>query len=62
MNLISCTNDCIYQEDGECRLEMAASCGIPGDCSCAYYIQKIPVSPVKNIIKNPPPDDPDGGL
>ncbi|BDF70960.1 hypothetical protein CE91St40_19410 [Oscillospiraceae bacterium] len=29
MSLIACTSDCLYQQDGYCSLERAASCGQP---------------------------------
>ena len=42
MSLIACTNDCVYQQDGCCRLERAASSGTGsvGDNGCVYYIKK----------------------
>lgn len=29
MNLILCTNDCHYQNDGYCTLEQAVTCSLP---------------------------------
>lgn len=41
MSCIACTSDCVYQEDGVCNLERAASSGAPdGVDSCVHYIKK----------------------
>lgn len=40
MNFIACTDDCIYQKDGECRLDRAASRGQDGSSNCAYCVPK----------------------
>ena len=42
MSIIPCTESCIYQTDGNCGLERAASLGMDNDSGnqCAYYIKK----------------------
>ncbi len=42
MNLITCSHDCVYQKDGYCNLEHAASMGtqIQQDADCIYYIRR----------------------
>lgn len=39
MNLIPCTQNCLYQKDGLCALEQAMSSGSPSDDHpCVNYI------------------------
>gem|GEM_PF-3130090 len=40
MSLIACTSNCIYQQDGCCRLERAASVGMLSEAQngCVHYI------------------------
>lgn len=41
MSLIACVSDCVYQQDGFCSLERAASCGEPaGDNACVNYVPR----------------------
>ncbi|UOO36868.1 hypothetical protein IZU99_06155 [Oscillospiraceae bacterium CM] len=42
MSLIPCTGDCVYQADGCCGLERAASKGIPEPSgeNCVHFIRK----------------------
>lgn len=42
MSLITCTNDCVYQEDGYCGLERIASCGKPeaADEACVHFVER----------------------
>ena len=41
MSLIACTSDCVYQQDGYCSLERAASCGLPDDKeSCVNFVPR----------------------
>lgn len=42
MSLIPCTGDCVYQKDGYCRLERAASLGKPESLSdkCVHFIKR----------------------
>ncbi|NLG52883.1 MAG: hypothetical protein GX541_02780 [Clostridiales bacterium] len=38
--MIACTTDCVYQHDGCCVLEHAATSGVPSDSGCIHYIPK----------------------
>ena len=39
MSLITCTDDCVYQEEGYCRLEQAASGGqMSTAAGCVHYV------------------------
>jgi len=39
--LIACTDACVYQQDGYCTLERAASCGLPGpENTCVNFIPR----------------------
>ncbi|SMC50465.1 hypothetical protein SAMN02745168_1281 [Papillibacter cinnamivorans DSM 12816] len=39
MSLIACTSHCVYQQDGFCSLERAASSGEPsGDNACVNFV------------------------
>lgn len=41
MSLIACTSNCVYQQDGCCTLERAASCGFPDKQSpCVNFIPR----------------------
>jgi hypothetical protein len=42
MSLIPCTGDCVYQKDGCCMLERAATKGKPEKAadSCVHYVKK----------------------
>ena len=41
MSLITCTSDCVYQQDGYCGLARAGSCGVPDAAeSCVNYIPR----------------------
>ena len=42
MSIIPCTESCVYQKDGSCSLERAASSGASDDSGnqCAHYIEK----------------------
>lgn len=42
MSLIPCTGDCVYQKEGYCSLERAASRGKPERASdnCVHYIKR----------------------
>jgi len=42
MSIIPCTESCVYQQDGNCRLERAASCGTSeiSGTQCVHYIEK----------------------
>ncbi len=41
MSLISCTNNCVYQEEGCCTLERTVSSGQPSNrASCIHFIPK----------------------
>ena len=41
MSLIPCTEACIYQQDGCCRLSRAASCASPGwDVGCVNFVAR----------------------
>ncbi len=41
MSLIACTSDCVYQQDGYCALERAASCGSPStDEPCVNFVPR----------------------
>lgn len=42
MSLIPCTEACIYQQDGCCRLSRAASCASPGcGVSCVNFVARL---------------------
>lgn len=38
MNLIPCTDPCIYQQDGQCTLSRAASGGENGGSGCLHFL------------------------
>ena len=38
MSLIACTDPCIYQSDGYCRLSRAASSGGAGFSKCVNFV------------------------
>lgn len=39
MSLIACLSRCVYQQDGYCALERAASAGAPNNIeTCIHYI------------------------
>ena len=41
MSLIACTDDCVYQQDGCCSLERAASCATPGSrVGCVNFVAR----------------------
>lgn len=41
MNLIPCTDPCIYQQEGYCTLARAGSGGIPGQSvGCVHFVPK----------------------
>ena len=42
MSLIPCTGDCVYQKDGYCSLERAASRGKPSQTNdkCVHFIKR----------------------
>ncbi len=42
MSYIACTCDCVYQCDGICNLDRAASSGAPehGEKACVHYIKR----------------------
>ena len=40
MSLIACTSDCVYQQDGYCSLERAASPGMP--CQADPCVNFVP--------------------
>lgn len=41
MSLIACLSSCVYQQDGYCSLERAASAGTPGELeSCVNFVPK----------------------
>ena len=41
MSLIPCTEYCIYQQDGCCRLSRAASCAAPGSAvGCVNFVAR----------------------
>lgn len=44
MNLITCTNDCYYQEDGCCTLEQAVTCSLPRTSPghCVNFVPRQP--------------------
>lgn len=44
MNLIPCTDPCIYQQDGCCTLARAGSGGMPGQgVGCVHFVPKRPL-------------------
>ena len=45
MSLISCTDPCVYQQDGLCTLSRAASCGAPGaQARCVNFVPRLAAS------------------
>ena len=40
MNIIPCSLNCKFQDDGYCNLEHTASVSNCGEIGCAYYISK----------------------
>ena len=40
MSLIACTSECVYQQDGYCRLERAGSRGMP--CAADPCVNFVP--------------------
>ncbi len=50
MSLIACTSDCVYQQDGYCSLERAASCGMP--CPADPCVNFVPRYRKPGISKN----------
>ncbi|MBE6830695.1 hypothetical protein [Clostridium sp. KNHs216] len=51
MSIIQCDEDCIYQHDGYCSLEMpSAITNYTGD-GCVHCIKVTPRAPVSNQIK-----------
>ena len=45
MNLIPCTDPCIYQRDGRCTLPRAGSGGSPtGSHGCVHFLPRQPAS------------------
>lgn len=59
MNLIFCTDPCIYQTEGHCTLSMAVSAGRPTDSTgCVHYLprtsqqdrQRLPNIPHRNEL------------
>ena len=40
MVFIPCTENCIYQANGECRLERALPSGGTANHSCVYFVPK----------------------
>jgi len=41
MSLITCTDACVYQEEGYCRLEQAASSGqMSVSAGCVHFVGK----------------------
>ncbi len=40
MSIIGCTIDCVYQTDGYCTLEHAASGGEASENGCIHYVRK----------------------
>jgi hypothetical protein len=41
VNLIACTNNCIYQQNGCCSLDRAASGGVTDkNAGCIHYVPK----------------------
>lgn len=40
MSIIGCTSDCVYQNDGYCTLEHAASGGQASENGCIHYVRK----------------------
>lgn len=42
MTLIPCTNDCLYQADGYCALEQAATSSLPQSAAgpCVNYVPR----------------------
>lgn len=41
MSLISCTDPCVYQQEGCCTLARAASCGTPGGAGqCVNFVPR----------------------
>mgnify|MGYP001017647062 CR=1 FL=1 len=44
MTDINCSNDCIYQKEGKCRLESVMAMSVSSNNGCAYYFAKPSVS------------------
>ncbi|MCD8004888.1 MAG: hypothetical protein LUD69_07145 [Oscillospiraceae bacterium] len=41
MSLIACTSDCLYQQEGRCTLERAASGGTPSaENPCVHFVPR----------------------
>ena len=56
MSIITCTSDCIYQQEGLCHLEQAASPGEESQDGCVHYVKKTK----KRIRPNNRTDGPSG--
>ncbi len=42
MNLIPCTDDCIYQQEGRCTLARAGSSGMPTkQAGCVHFLPRV---------------------
>ena len=55
MSLIACTSDCVYQQDGYCALERAASCGLPDDAErCVNFVPRYRTASKDALILPPP--------
>lgn len=50
MSLIGCTSDCVYQTDGYCTLEHAASGGEASENGCIHYVRKLSSKYKKDIV------------
>ncbi len=58
MTLIECTSDCIYQQDGTCRLQRAMSSGVPSyDHPCVNYVPKSSQQSGQGLPDVPHPDE-----
>ncbi len=57
MTLIECTSDCIYQQDGTCRLQKAMSTGVPSDHPCVNYVPKTSQQGGQRLPDVPHPDE-----
>ena len=51
--MIPCTGDCVYQQDGLCNLEQAASEGSDANGKCGYRILRKPVKQQKQAPSRP---------
>ncbi len=41
LSLIACTSDCLYQQEGRCTLERAASGGVPSaENPCVHFVPR----------------------